>query len=175
VPSRGLTPILELACRLSDAEGGSVILHDEQREDLYFAAATGPVKDQLIGTRVDIGRSQAGHVFTTGEPVVDRRVFPRDPRVDQRTNFKTENLLTVPLRRGAKTYGVMQLVNKADGEMPFDPRDLTRLQRFAQLATVAVHNVQYEQLIASSGRTLPEVRDDLVPFLADPPLRGREG
>jgi len=66
-----LTNILRLAGSLSNSDAGSVILHDIERNDLYFAAATGPASDKLPGIRIPVGKGKAGEVFSTGKPIVE--------------------------------------------------------------------------------------------------------
>src|SRR4026209_131654 len=66
-----LTNILKLAGSLSSSSAHSVILHDTERNDLYFAAATGPASDKLAGIRIPVGKGKAGEVFSTGLPIVE--------------------------------------------------------------------------------------------------------
>src|ERR1700743_3739597 len=65
-----LKHILEIGGDLTLSEAGSVILHDSERDDLYFAAATGPSSDALPDIRIPVGKGKAGMVFATGEKIV---------------------------------------------------------------------------------------------------------
>src|SRR5262245_19605963 len=66
-----LTHILRIGGELTDSEAGSVILHDTEQNDLYFAAATGPSAHEVATIRIPIGKGKAGMVFETGEPIVE--------------------------------------------------------------------------------------------------------
>lgn len=159
-----LRHILRLAQDLTHAAGGSVILHDLRRDDLYFAAATGPVEMTLPTIRIPVGEGYAGKVFATGVPIRTNDIA-RDQvhykAVDEQTSFETTSMLCVPLVHGSRRHGVMQLVNKSGG---FTPKDEAILVRFGIQATIAISNqAVFERLLAASGLyASPEVRADIV-------------
>ena len=159
-----LTNILVLAGDLLQASAGSVILHDVQRNDLYFAAATGPVADTLRGRHIPIEPTKAGQVFLTGSPVVENQLADHYKEVDRQTEFTTRSMICVPLNHRQSTYGVMQLINKAGGTEPYDERDIELATRFGIQATIAIHNARlFEQMLATSGLyARAEVRADLI-------------
>ena len=159
-----LLHILELAGGLLKASAGSVILHDPARDDLYFAAATGPVADSLRGRHIPIEQTKAGQVFRTGEPVVENHLEDHYKEVDRHTEFVTRSMICVPLRHRHLTYGVMQMLNKASGNQPYEARDIELATRFGTQATIAIHNARlFEQMLATSGLyARPEIRGDLV-------------
>lgn len=175
-----LRQILDLAGRLTGAEAGSVILHDQARNDLYFAASTGPVADRLMSVRLPVGqdRSKAGAVFETRRAIVENHVAGHFQAVDDKTEFATKSMICVPLTRGEQTFGVMQLLNKAGGVEPFGEPDLELVTRFAGLAAAGIGNaLVFEQMLSSSGLfAKPEVRADLIGQLLTPgstPIRER--
>src|SRR5688572_7608308 len=120
---RELLPrILSRACDLTDSQDGSVILHDPERGDLYFAAATGrdaetlleqwgPDREQGVPTE----GSKAGQVFTTGQSLIvtsvaaDSRHFKG---VDEETRRATQSMVCVPLGLAQTRRGAMELVNE---------------------------------------------------------------
>jgi signal transduction histidine kinase len=59
-------------------------------------------------------------------------------QVDRETGFKTRSLLCVPLVFRKKVIGVLQLLNKLDGE--FDDRDVERALSIATAVAIAVSN-----------------------------------
>jgi class 3 adenylate cyclase/putative methionine-R-sulfoxide reductase with GAF domain len=159
-----LTHILRLAGKLCNSPAGSVLLHDPQRQELYFAAATGPAVTELPKIRIPVGKGKAGAVFASGQPLVENQLQDHYKEVDKQTEFTTKSMICVPLVHRNHTYGVMQVLNKADGAQPFDDRDLELITHFALQATVAIRNAHlFEQLISSSGLyAAHEVRKDLV-------------
>jgi len=159
-----LTNILKLAGSLSDSSAGSVILHDQERNDLYFAAATGPASESLPGIRIPVGKGKAGEVFSSGKPIIENKLEDHYAAVDEKTDFTTKSMICVPLQQRGTIYGVMQILNKADGRAPYTARDMELLTRFGSQATVAIRNATlFEQMLASSGLyAAPEVRRDLI-------------
>jgi hypothetical protein len=87
---RLLHRILEKSTRLTDSPDGSVILHDESGNSLYFADAVGASAQFLIEQwgkaseqRVPLVGSKAGQVFTSGvSEIVD--AVPEDPLITLR-------------------------------------------------------------------------------------------
>ncbi len=163
-----LQSLLETACRLLDSTAASIILHDTKHEELYFAAATGPVPlEKLKKNRIPPGKGVAGEVFLSGEPAIKNELAAEPAhyrQVDEATDFKTKTMMCVPLASEERTIGVMQVLNKADGTQPYAFRDLILLKHLAKQATIAIWNSNLmEKLMASGGLyAAREVRNDLV-------------
>lgn len=169
--SEVLQSILDIACEVSSSTAGSVILHDPHFDDLYFAAATGPVAGELPSIRIPPGQGVAGKVFATREPViVNDAARKRDHYrvVDEQTTFTTTSMVCVPLVYGSSCYGVIQILNKSDGGGAYDEEDLELLQNLATQSAIAIQNSRvFERLIASSGLySAPDSRQDLVSGMA---------
>jgi adenylate cyclase len=155
-----LRGILDRAGALTDSPDGSIILYDERRDVLYFAAASGANAAQLLtewgefGERsVPIDGSKAGQVFRTGIPLVDDSVAA-DPDhfkgVDASTRMPTASLVCVPLVAEGRRLGVVQLLNKRSGN--YTARDRVLLEHFAAQAAVAIRNAQlFQRLLAHMG------------------------
>lgn len=147
-----LRRIMNEAKALVGAEVASVFLVDAERQELY--STVNSTKGEL---RIPITAGIAGHVATTGEPVVIKDAYD-DNRfnkiVDLKTGFKTRNMMCVPLKvkKGA-VIGVVQLINKvsdamaptasgslrgAPEEQSFTEDDIHFLEVFASQAATAV-------------------------------------
>jgi adenylate cyclase len=130
---------------LTDSPDGSVILHDETRNCLYFADAVGASAQLLLnewgkasGQSVPMVGSKAGQVFTSGVSTIVDAVID-DPNhfkgVDEDTKQQTSSMVCVPLivtsRRSGepRTLGVIQILNKRSGN--YTERDIVLLERFA--------------------------------------------
>ena len=163
---RLLHRILEAATRLTDSPDGSVLLLDETRSGLYFADAVGASAPMLLeqwgrrgAKQVPLIGSKAGQVFTSTTSVtVD--TIPEDPNhfkgVDRATRSSTASMVCVPLvvahrhSGDAHALGVIQILNKRSGN--YSPRDLLLLERFADLAAVAIDNARLvSDLFANKG------------------------
>jgi len=167
-----LRSVLDIACRITNSTAGSVILHDPKFDDLYFAAATGPVAEELPSIRIPPGQGKAGRVFSERRPLLENDLDAgRDhyKTVDEQTEFRTVSMVCAPLLYQDTCYGVVQILNKAGGSEPFVPLDLELIEHVAAQSAIAIHNAkEFERVLASSGlHALPEVRRDLVTFLTD--------
>jgi adenylate cyclase len=170
-----LADILSMGEELTGSQAGSVILHDPEQDNLYFAAATGPSADEVRTIRIPVGKGKAGMVFETGEPIVENVLKDHYKAVDEKTHFVTQSMICVPLRFGTKIFGVLQLMNKIGDGAIYDANDLEAAQRLAVQATIAIRNATlFERLLSSSGlHALPDARSDLVGIITgeDPNAR----
>mmetsp|Transcript_32791 Transcript_32791/g.71670 ORF Transcript_32791/g.71670 Transcript_32791/m.71670 type:complete len:705 (+) Transcript_32791:96-2210(+) len=143
---RVLRQIMDEAKTLVGAEVASVFLVDPGRKELYSR-----VNSTGGELRIPITAGIAGHVATTGEPIITHDAY-NDERfhksVDAQTGFKTCGIMCVPLkaRRGG-VIGVVQLINKtgagvfAGAAAGWTADELHFLQVFASQATMAItHN-----------------------------------
>lgn len=132
--------ILESALASIQAHDGSLLLVDDETQELVFVVAHGDVAEELVGYRIPLGMGIAGWVAAHRKAVVVQDVH-RDPRfspqVDHAFDFRTNSLLCVPIVYGRSTLGVIQALNKEGGE-PFTDADLTLLGVVAQLAATAM-------------------------------------
>lgn len=158
--------ILAIGQQLTASQAGSVILHDPKKDELYFAAATGPTAGEVKDLRIPVGKGKAGMVFARRLSIIENDLQDHFKAVDQKTHFATRSMVCVPLVCADKCYGVLQLLNKevAGGAQPFDKIDLELTQRLAIQATIAIRNgFLFERMLASSGlHGRAEDRHDLV-------------
>jgi signal transduction histidine kinase len=138
-----LQQITATATELLDCEGSSILLYDEKHPRLYFAAATGSDPAELAKIPVPIEGSLAGTIFRTNQPMILNNV-EQDPRhytmVADKIKFKTRTLLGVPMPIKDRTVGVLEAVNKRDGE--FTERDVAILSVTAAHAAIAINNAR---------------------------------
>jgi len=159
-----LQRILTRACELTDSPDSSVILHNEHRGSLYFAAATGDNAAMVLERwgetaeqQIPIEGSVAGEVFTDGKSQVVHAVAGDDGHykgVDSDTRKATQSMVCVPLRLGDSCLGAMQLLNKRGGD--YSDRDRVLLEHFADQAAVAIRNARlFGDLLAHMGLYAP--------------------
>lgn len=144
-----LDRMLEIFTDVLNAEAGSILLLDEEKDELFFAAATGEKKDSIKNIRVPIGEGVAGWVAREDKPVLiaDAQNDPRFfKKADQKTKFKTKTIVAVPLKTKEKLIGVVEILNKKDNEL-FNDEDLNLLEALSNQAAVAIENAKlYENL-----------------------------
>lgn len=144
---RLLDTILVESKGLADAEGSSILLYDEAREDLYFQAAlsdTGDTRALRERLRLKLGEGIAGEAAAKRASI---RV--EDARIDSRfheggdalTELETRSLLAAPMLSGETLVGVLEVVNKRGG-FGFTDFDEHILEMFSALAGVAVNRAR---------------------------------
>jgi signal transduction histidine kinase len=149
--------ITATATELLDCEASSILLYDEKNPRLYFAAATGSDPAKLAEIPVPIENSLAGTIFRTNKPMILNNV-EQDPRhfslVSDQVKFKTKTLLGVPMLVKDRAMGVLEAVNKRDGQ--FTQRDVAILSVTAAHAAIAIDNAR---LFRQTQLALEKVRE----------------
>ncbi len=105
---------LSLARRLVDCEAGVCMLLAPRTDQLYMAAAEGPISQSLHGVRIATNRGVVGEAVKVRSAVniSDPSSDPRfDPEVDSKRNFNTRNMLCVPLHYKGQIIGSIELLN----------------------------------------------------------------
>ncbi|MCB0209043.1 MAG: GAF domain-containing protein [Anaerolineae bacterium] len=139
-----LMRIMEHAVQLLNAEAGSLLLADSKRQNLKFEVVLGPTEDKLVGVKTSIGKGIVGTVAQSGEPLIINDVSS-DPRwnvdFDEETEFKTKDLMCVPMQVRNEVIGVIEVLNKQDGSI-FTEEDCNLLMSFGGQAAIAIQNAQ---------------------------------
>ena len=149
--------ITATATDLLDCEAASILLYDEKKPRLYFAAATGSDPAQLAEIPVPIDNSLAGTIFRTNQHIILNNV-EEDPRhfsnVSDHIKFKMKSLLGVPMPIKDRTVGVLEAVNKRNGV--FDERDAALVAVTASHAAIAIDNAR---LLQTTKKALQQVKE----------------
>jgi GAF domain-containing protein len=154
-----LIRILHEATRMLHVETGSVLLVDQETDELVFRVSVQEGRPAHISKRLKMGQGVAGWVAQHGEPlrVPDPQQEPRwYGEVEE--GFQTRSVLCIPLKTNDHIIGVIQVLNKK-GATGFTDRDATLLSAFAASATVAIENARLfaEARQARELRALNEV------------------
>jgi putative methionine-R-sulfoxide reductase with GAF domain len=149
-----LPVLLDLARNVTNAEAASIMLYDEQREVLQFAAA----KDEFLGEKASevlksavelrIGEGIAGWVAQNKQPIniADAQKDHRfSGKADVKTGVITRNLLCAPLLYGDDIIGVINVLNSKEKPC-FDGFDESLLECFADLAGTAITRSRFLEL-----------------------------
>jgi signal transduction histidine kinase len=171
-----LTRIMEQVEGMLNVEAGSLLLTDPATGDLVFQIALGEKADQVKPFRVPRGQGIAGEVALTGKPLLvanvakDKRHFKK---LDQKTDFHTRNILCVPLVLYDNIIGVLQVLNKKEGQ--FTQNDLDLLGSIASYAAIAIQNARlHESVLAERDRVIEaeeQARKELARDLHDGPTQ----
>lgn len=129
--------ILSIALGAVGSENGSILLLDEESDELVFVAVIGDRQEELTGFRIPADTGVAGWVNRTRRSALVPDVR-KDNRwisaVDQSIGFHTRSLMAVPLVLGDRVLGVMEVVN-ALPEAHFNEKDLALIQLVSRLAS----------------------------------------
>ncbi len=137
-----LKRVMDGAVQILNAEAGSLFLI--QQDKLVFKVVLGPTGEELLGLTVPIGVGIVGKVAQTSEPLIVNDVS-KDPSwhtaFDKETDFKTRDLICVPMIAHDRVIGVVEVINKLDGTS-FVKDDTTLLMSFAVQAAIVIENAQ---------------------------------
>lgn len=136
--------IMERIQHLVEGQAWSLLLLDEDHNQLYFKAALGTNSDKLSEVRLRVGEGVAGKVAQTGQPMIVDDA-PNSPffnaGVDKLTDFHTQNILAVPLKTRGRVTGVLEILNKMGGKgSRFVEEDLETVMLFLEPAAIALEN-----------------------------------
>jgi tRNA A-37 threonylcarbamoyl transferase component Bud32 len=140
MPRTLMEAVVRAAAGVFEAAASSLALLDLVTGELVYEAAWGAGAAEIAGMRLGPGVGVAGAVVSSGqgEAVPDCRADSRFAAgVAARTGYVPSTLLTVPLRRGERTLGVLQVLDRRDGQ-GYGPEDIERAAAFADLALMAV-------------------------------------
>ncbi len=144
--------------QLIPSEAWSMLLVDEERQELAFELALGEKGKDVASFRVKIGEGVAGWVAQTGQPTIvnEARNDPRfTSRFDSQTQFHTRSILCAPLIARGRTIGVVEIINRVGGR--FTRADLQLLMTLVEPCAIAIENAllfqRAEQLTVTDDLT----------------------
>ena len=139
-----LDQILHHAMAVISAEDGSLLLLDEETDELVFAVVHGDIRGQLRGYRIGGDIGIAGWVATEGEALIvnnPRQDWRFSPQIDEAFGFVTRSILCVPMITRGKLVGVIELLNKYNGTEFTEP-DATLLSILGHVAATALDDMR---------------------------------
>jgi len=171
-----LRSVVEVARSIFAAKASSILLLDEDANELVFEAVVGEGEEGLLGRRFPAGTGVAGWVLATGTPLVVEDVTT-DPRfakdVAEGTGYVPQGLMAVPLLHDERALGVLEVL---DRQSHFTLQEMELLGLFASQAAIALDLLQRareaERALAGDGRldvvarlaaTLSELDEDARP------------
>jgi phosphoserine phosphatase RsbU/P len=149
---RTLPIALQRIVEYMQVEAASLFLHDETSDELECKVCVGPV--DLRGLRLGADQGVVGLSFSqkavqiVADAAADARVYRR---VDEETGFVTRSLICVPLTAAKGTIGVLELINKRDGEA-FDATDAGILRLLAVPTALAINNARMATALIEQQR-----------------------
>ena len=171
--------ILIEARRFVNADAGSIYIRE--KDMLHFTYTQNNTLQQRLSKgekliystfRIPINKeSIAGYVAATGKPLNLTDVYSIDPsrpyhfskEFDKKTNYKTQSVLTVPLKNHHDdVIGILQIINAEDANrnvIAFSQDDERMMLHFASIAAVALERAQMTRAILLRMIQMAEMRD----------------
>jgi len=140
-PRKVIELIMAKIQQLIPSEAWSMLMVDEEKQELTFELALGAKGKDVSSFRVKIGEGVAGWVAQTGKPAIvnDTGRDPRfAPKFDSKTQFRTRSILCAPLISRGRTIGVVEIINKLGGR--FTQSDLDILLTLVEPCAIAIEN-----------------------------------
>ena len=114
-----LQSVVDVARAIFGAQASSVFLLDEETDELVFEAVSGEGEGEIVGMRFPSSTGIAGWVLVTRQPLVieDTAADARFAReAAERTGYLPRNLMAVPLLHEERALGVLEVLDRPDGE-----------------------------------------------------------
>ena len=156
-----LNRIIYAARDITEAQAASILLYDSNASQLYFQVATN--MDPLMRGLVVPMDSIAGWILTNRQPVriadvtKDNRHFNK---VAKKLSYDTRSLIGVPLITKDKVIGVLEVLNKENGE--FNETDEDLLTVIGAQAAIAIENTRLFQQSDLIAEFVHELRTPLA-------------
>ena len=155
-----LAVIMDYAAEITGAESASVMLFDRNTNQLHFVAATSTstVAKDLLNIPVPLEGSIAGLILRENRPISldDMNEAPiRFRQTDDESGFVTRSLIGVPMRYKDQPMGVLEAVNKKEGQ--WKDSDLRSLLILASQAAVAIENARLVQQLQKAYNELNQI------------------
>jgi signal transduction histidine kinase len=172
-----LSDTMQLAVNMIDAGAASIMLIDEEKQELIFEVSHGSRAKMLRQQRIPLEEGIAGWVARHGQPVITNNARTDDRfshRVDVRTGFLTQSIAAVPLRIKGRIIGVLEVLNKYSEE-GFNQEDIRLMNSIAAQAAIAIENARLYQQVRQERdhiiKAQENVRRELARNLHDGPVQ----
>jgi len=137
-----LRTIIEHMERYIEAELWTLLMLDEERQDLYYAIVAGREEASLRDLRVKVGEGVAGWVVQHGETLLVPEANS-DPRVEAEHGAKphtVRSVVALPLRGRKGTHGVIEIFNPRSDQLT--DYTIAFLHILADHAAIAIENAR---------------------------------
>lgn len=139
-----LNRVVEAAVYTASADEGSLLLVDEETQELYLRAAQGMGEREARGFRLKIKDSLVGSVVRTGEPLLATGSPETEEWLKVKTGYLVGSLLYAPLKVKGRVIGVLGVVNRS-ASRKFGQDNLFRLTSLADYAAIAIENARLHE------------------------------
>jgi hypothetical protein len=147
-----LTTIISIIVSELPSEEGSILLLNDETNELEFFSAIGDTGASLVQYRFPADKGIAGKALQEGLPVIvnDVQACPYFfGNIDNESGFVTKSILAAPVIAGGEKVGVIEAINKV-GENGFSEADKRILLAIADEVGLAVKNARMFEYVVNS-------------------------
>lgn len=143
-PEQTYVAILTHAKSLLRAERASLMVLDEDANELVLKAAIGLSVPRAEVARARLGEGIAGQVVESGQPLVVANAASIGVFVThEKRNYKTGSFISYPISMRGRKIGVLNLTDKTSGEA-FDDVDLSLLELVGPQIAIALERAEWQ-------------------------------
>ena len=154
-----LEVIVTRACALVDIPSGYVYLIEPGGNEMSVKVGVGVSRD-FVGARISKGQGVAGRIWQTGQPLVVDDYRNWEHRLTNAGYDVLRLVGAVPLRSGSRVIGVLGVESTEDGQ-GLDTEQIEILNRFAQLASIALDNAQLHSAVQQELAERKRAEEDI--------------
>ncbi|OGF45867.1 MAG: hypothetical protein A2231_07070 [Candidatus Firestonebacteria bacterium RIFOXYA2_FULL_40_8] len=155
---KALPEILNLVCRMFQADSGSIMLFDKAAQKLCVKASNGIDPEKMEKFKVAMGEGVSGWVAENRKPVkldnnidqIKNRFRNFEPREEIRSS------IVVPLAVHEKLLGVMNLNRLHEGKY-FSDEDVNILSMFSTSLALSMENTRFKGELIEKNERLKEI------------------
>lgn len=144
-PENTYDSIVANSKELFQSERASLLLLNEESNELVMKAASGLTTDPGLIGPIRVGEGVSGEVINTGKPIIvhDLRSSGRKPAPAERS-YKTDSFISYLITIGGRKVGVLNITDKSSGR-PYDDVDLTLLDMIGPQMAVALERAEWQE------------------------------
>ncbi len=147
-----INSIMRLTHNALGSSASSLLLLDDETQELYFKFADGPVGQQLKRLHISRQSGIAGWIVRNAKPLVVNNAEKNAnfyKQIDNATGFETKSIIGVPIVIGDKVIGVIEVLNKADGT-DFNKQDLRTMLGVADTTAMTIETTRMNANLLNS-------------------------
>ncbi|MFH1760441.1 MAG: sigma-54-dependent Fis family transcriptional regulator [bacterium] len=164
-----LSTVINLVSEVMESQTASIYFIDLETNELVVRMAQGDAEGRLKGSRLKIPNTICGYVAKTGKSILCNDLS-REPRWDSRQKLKfglkPEKMVCVPMKYKNKVTGVIQVINKTNGD-DYTEEELRLFQGFSNIAATAIQNASQFRLISRENERLKNQLNIVSDFIGN--------
>jgi len=158
---RALEATVDLVRAVLEAESCSIMLLDQQSEELQMAVSTNIERKVWPKIKTRVGEGFAGKVAVSGRPLLVLDASETyHPEQERRRRYKSGSFMCAPMKVKGRTIGVINVTDRK-GEGPFSHEQLDVVVSLGNMAALAIENARLLTATAAASRQLREVLEGI--------------